>query len=74
MRKRYDPSEEKDNKHCPKCGRYLTEKFSKSEHYHPFRCSCGQELCFTRHKFGRRRLYIDDFEHMGLMTSGPGGY
>lgn len=72
---------EKDNKHCPKCKHRLKVKPKKNSTggwLQYFECSnCKQKLALTRHLINHRLhriLYIDDVEHMGLMTSGPGGY
>lgn len=72
---------EKDNKHCPKCKHILKEKIERNTRggwLKYFKCSyCRQSLAYTKKRIkGRLRkvLYIDDVEHMGLMTSGPGGY
>ena len=72
---------EKDTKHCPKCKCKLKEKMRKNEMggwLQYFECShCGQPLAFTKQLINHRLhriLYIDDVEHMGLMTSGVGGY
>jgi hypothetical protein len=70
-----------DTKHCPKCKHVLKEKMEKNcrgSWLKYFECSyCGQPLAFVKRLINHRLhrvLYIDDVKHMGLMTSGPGGY
>ena len=59
---------------CPGCGSFIKTTFGKERYLKYFKCrKCRQPLAFAREPAGVK-LYIDDEEHMGLMTSGIGGY
>ena len=60
---------------CPNCGKKIKERPQKEEVLRYFEHSWGQKLALVLSPSRKKwKLYIDDVEHMGLMTSGPGGY
>jgi DNA-directed RNA polymerase subunit RPC12/RpoP len=63
---------------CHKCHAETYAHISEKQPLRYFTCSkCGLKLALTRYKNKDDttvKVYIDDVEHMGFLTSGPGGY